>query len=321
MPSALEPQLATLVATPPEGEGWIYEIKYDGYRAIAWKRGGAVSLMSRRGHRLERFRPVESAVGELPGGDAIFDGEVCALREGITSFEALQQAITSGRGASLVYFVFDVLFADGEDLREEPLEKRKARLVRLVPETGRGVVRRAEHVRGSGAEFLAAARTLGLEGLVAKRADQPWRPGRSMDWQKAKNAARQEMVIVGYTKPRGTRSGFGALLVAVRNEGGGKATFRYAGKVGTGFDEGTLRALHQRLRSMSLASPSVTDPPRMRDVQWVEPTLVAEIRFTDWTRDGRLRHPVFLGLREDKTALEARRERSAEPARRRTASG
>jgi bifunctional non-homologous end joining protein LigD len=309
MPKTLEPQLATLVDEPPEGDAWVYEIKYDGYRALAWKRGSASSLVSRRGLRFEQFRSVAAAVAELACDEAILDGEVCALREGITSFEALQQAITRGDSRALVYFVFDLLFVDGEDLRGLPLEERKARLAQLVPETGEGIVRRAEHVRGSGVAFLEAARHLGLEGLIAKRRDRPFRAGRSLDWQKAKIAVRQEMVIVGFTAPKGTRSGFGALLVGVRDEGRAP-TYRYAGKVGTGFDESTLRALHRRLSAMEVASSSVVDPPRMRDVRWVRPELVAEIRFTDWTRDGKLRHPVFVGLREDKKAADVRRERS-----------
>jgi bifunctional non-homologous end joining protein LigD len=315
MPLAIEPQLATLVDRPPEGGAWLYEIKYDGYRALAWKRGRTVTLVSRRGLRLPRFGRIAQELAELPCTDAVLDGEVCAVRRsGATSFEALQEAISTGHVDDLVYFVFDVLFLDGEDLRPEPLEERKARLARLLPRTGEGIVRRAEHVRGHGAAFLEAARTLGLEGLVAKRADKAWRSGRSLDWQKVKLAARQEMVIVGYTAPRGTRSGFGALLVGVKNEGGAPTTFRYAGKVGTGFDDATLRSLHRRLLALAVHAPTVVDPPRIRDVHWVRPELVAEVRFTEWTRDGRLRHPVFVGLRDDKRAADVRRERPASSA-------
>ena len=302
---AFEPQLATLVKTPPRGAGWVFEIKYDGYRAIASKRGDAVELRSRKGLRFGGLDAIRERIATLDAHDVVLDGEICALDpEGRPRFEALQAALGAHEDA-IVYFVFDVLSLDGEDLRERPLSERKKVLAKLVRSTTGGAVRRVVASSGDGGAFLEATRSLGLEGLVAKRADRPYRAGRSLDWQKVKTEARQEMMIVGFTPPSGTRRGLGALLLGV-HEGG---QLRYAGKVGTGFDDATLGSLAKRLTAAIVAKSPVVDPPRMREARWVRPELVAEVRFSEWTRDGRLRHPVFVGLRADKRPGDVVRER------------
>lgn len=320
----VEAQLATLVREPPEGDPWLYEIKYDGYRALAYVEGGSVRLVSRNGLSFsERFAPICESLAALGLPRAVLDGEICALDEsGRTRFETLQRSMQEAP-EHLVYFVFDVLFLGEEDLRALPLTERKERLERLLPETTRGRVRRAEHVRGGGASFLEAVERLGLEGLVAKRGDRAYVPGRSLDWQKVKVERREEVVVVGFTAPKGARQRFGALLLAtVDPERDG--SLRYAGKVGTGFDTRALEDLYERMLPLRVARPPVADPPRMPEATWIEPVLVAEVRYTEWTSDGKLRHPAFLGLREDKRASDVKRERAATPpapARRRGPSG
>ncbi|MDQ3035300.1 MAG: non-homologous end-joining DNA ligase [Myxococcota bacterium] len=305
----IEPQLATLVREPPEGDAWLHEIKYDGFRAIAYLDRGEVHLVSRNGLSFDdRFAPVRIALSELPIERAIFDGEVCSLDEsGRTKFEALQGAMRDGTEHALVYFVFDLLWYGNEDLRGLPLVERKERLARVITETGTGVVRRAEHVRGDGASFLDAAEKIGLEGLIAKRAVAPYRGGRSSGWQKVKVERREELVIIGFTPPKGSRQRFGALLLGIADREG--SPLRYAGKVGTGFDVRTLEELHDRMLPLRTERAPVGDPPRERGAVWVRPELVAEIRYTEWTADGKLRHPTFLGLRIDKSAEDVRRER------------
>lgn len=312
---SVDVQLATLVREVPEGPGWSYEIKYDGYRAIAYVRRPArgandVQLVSRNGLSFtDRFAPISEALGALDVDGAILDGEVCSLdASGRTRFEALQGVSRDRTETELVYFVFDVLWLDGEDLRQKPLSERRTALARVIPHSDRGVVRRSEALEGDGHSFLEAARELGLEGLIAKRTGMPYRAGRSTDWVKVKVDRREELVVVGFTPPKGSRQRFGALLLGMpdRERGG----VRFAGKVGTGFDTRMLEELHERMAPLRSERPTVSDPPRIKGAVWVRPELVAEIRFTEWTADGKLRHPTFLGLREDKSARDVRRERA-----------
>lgn len=304
----VEPQLATLVRAPPAGDAWLHEIKYDGFRAIAYVDRGEVHLVSRNGLSFdERFAAVRDALGKRARARAILDGEICAIDEGgRTRFEALQGAMRDGRQDRLVFFVFDLLFEGEDDLRALPLHERKTRLARALPGTTRGVVRRAEHVRGGGPSFLEAVEHLGLEGMISKRADRPHRGGRSMDWQKIKVERREELVVIGFTPPKGSRQRFGALLLGVAERAGG--ALRYAGKVGTGFDARTLDELHERMLPLRVDRAPVVDAPRERGAVWLRPELVAEIRYAEWTAAGRLRHPTFLGLRLDKRASDVRRE-------------
>lgn len=307
LPEFVAPQLATLVSEAPRGEEWVHEIKLDGYRVLAATAGGEARLMTRKGlDWTDRFSAVAAAVAELPVESALLDGEVVALdADGRSSFQALQQAIGSDPD-SLVFFVFDLLEHDGKDLRARPLTERKAVLAKLLPATS-DTLRLSDHLAGQGDKFFAEACRLGVEGVVSKLARAPYRSGRSRDWLKTKCIARQEFVIGGFTDPQGTRSGLGALLVGVHE---GK-NLRYAGKVGTGFDRRSLAELMNRMRPLERKTPPFADPPRgapARGAHWVEPRVVAEIAFTEWTADGLLRHPSFQGLRDDKPAAEVKRE-------------
>ena len=304
-----ELQLATLVDRPPEGPDWVHEQKFDGYRIVADLDGGKVRLLSRRFKDwTPEFPTVASAVAALPVKRAVLDGEVAAvLPSGITSFQALHDARAAG---TLVYFVFDLLALDGEDLTPLPLDERKARLEKLVGHRRGepGVIRYSDHVTGSGAEFFALACERGLEGIISKRRDQPYRPGRGTMWVKTKCLLRQELVIGGFTDPERSRVGFGALLVGYYDGD----HLRYAGKVGTGYSHATLRELRAQLGSLERpASPFSPEPPRAwtgASRHWVAPELVAEVAFLEWTADGRLRHPSFQGLRRDKSPRDVVRE-------------
>jgi bifunctional non-homologous end joining protein LigD len=309
-PPISELALATLVDAAPEGPEWLHEQKFDGYRILAQRERGTVRLLSRRFKDwTAAFPTVASAVAKLPAGHAVIDGEVAAvLPDGRTSFQALQNPAS----AEIVYFVFDVLAIDGDDLAALPLEQRKARLEKLVKTRGKpGVIRYSDHVIGRGGEFFALACRRGLEGIVSKRRDRPYQPGRSTAWLKTKCLLRQELVIGGFTDPEGSRVGLGALLVGHYDHG----RLVYAGKVGTGFSQAKLVELRRLLapleRDRSAFSP---EPPRAwtgGSRHWVAPELVAEIAFSEWTNDGRLRHPSFQGLRRDKPAREVVRETPA----------
>ena len=302
LPAFVPPQLATLVDRAPDGDEWVHEMKLDGYRILARLQRGQVRLLSRRDNDWsERFPEVGEAVAQLPAKQALLDGEVAVLLpDGTTSFQALQ-GFAQGSAGRLVYFVFDLLHLDGYDLTRSPLESRKAVLRDLLagaPAPAAGVLSYSEHVVGSGPEFFAEACRLRLEGALCKRREGPYRPGRGRDWLKVKCSRAEEVVIGGYTPPKGSRSGLGALLVGVNDASG---RLRYAGKVGTGFTDAMLADLKRRLDRLKQPTPPFADkPPRAAGVTWVRPELVAEVAFTEWTSDGRLRHPSFRGLREDK---------------------
>lgn len=313
-----ELQLATLVDAPPEGPEWLHEQKFDGYRILADLDRGKVRLLSRRFKDwTAEFPTVAGAVARLPVARALLDGEVAALLpDGRTSFQALQN---TRDGAHIAYFVFDLLALDGEDLTGLALIERKARLEKLVvPRRGKpGVIRYSDHVVGSGRAFFELACQKGLEGIVSKRRDQPYRPGRGPGWQKTKCLLRQELVIGGYTEPERSRVGIGALLVGCYD----RERLVYAGKVGTGYSNAMLRELRDLLGPLErAASPFSPEPPRAwtgGSRHWVAPELVAEVAFTEWTQDGRLRHPSFQGLRRDKSPREVVREIPARGARER----
>ncbi|HEX6900281.1 MAG TPA: DNA ligase D [Thermoanaerobaculia bacterium] len=308
MPAGIEPQLATLVEEVPTAGEWIHEIKYDGYRAICEIHDGEARLVTRNGKDwTDRFEPVAREAETLPVRQAILDGEVVVLEpDGTTSFQSLQNALSEGRQRDLVYFAFDLLHLDGYDLRKAPLLERKEALEALL--AGRtGAIRMGDHIEGEGERFYRQACNFGLEGIISKRADQPYVGGRGKDWLKVKCLKRQEFVIVGFTDPEKSRVGFGALLLAVHQ---GKDLV-FAGKVGTGFNDKTLRELRKRLEKMEIDKPAFKNAPRgaeARRSHWVRPELVGEVAFTEWTRDNILRHPTFQGLREDKSPEEIVRE-------------
>ena len=316
LPREISLQLATLVDTPPDGLEWLHEIKLDGYRIAVRIERGAARLVTRNGlDWTDRFSALSEALAALPAHSALLDGEAVVFdRDGRTRFQALQNALGAKRSLDAVYYVaFDCLYLDGRDVRAAPLLERKQLLRALVARApGDGLVRFSEHVVGQGAQFFAAACERGVEGVVAKRVDAPYRPGRSRAWLKIRCSKRQEFAIVGFTEPAGSRTGLGALLIGAYDESG---ALRYCGKVGTGFDTATLRSLRAKLDRLERKRPALDDPPRMRGAHWVAPKLVAEVSFTEWTSDRRVRHPVFLGLREDKSAAEVRVEREQPIAR------
>ena len=295
------PMLAKLVAESPAGGDWVYERKLDGLRCIAVRSGDRVELWSRsRQSFTGRFGGIVDAVGRLPGGDVVLDGEIVALEGDRTSFALLQRP---GSVATPLLYTFDVLHLDGTDVRDRPLLERKKLLAGILK--GRGAVRRVDHLNGDPDELLRRACADGWEGLIAKRAGGPYRSGRSSDWLKLKCSASQELVIGGWTEPRGSRTHFGALLVGYFDSEG----LRYAGKVGTGFDSTTLADLHRRLVARERPTPPFADRVRERAAHWAEPELVANFAFTEWTTDGKLRHPRYEGLRFDKDPRTVTRER------------
>ncbi|HKO51689.1 MAG TPA: DNA ligase D [Polyangiaceae bacterium] len=305
MPPWIEPELATLVSETPAGDDFVHEVKFDGYRVLARIEAGQVTLLTRRGEDwTARMPSLAAAVAKLKTNNAILDGEFVALDDrGLTDFQLLQNSFSGKSRAPLVYYAFDLLYLDGADLRSLPLVERKAQLAALLRRLPKSetTLRYSDHAQGDGAHFFAEAAKLGLEGVVSKRADSPYRSGRGKDWQKSKSLARQEFVIVGFTDPAGGRSHLGALLLGVRRD----EQLVYSGRVGTGFSERSLKDLHTRLAALQIAAPRLKNAPRgseSRGVHWVEPQLVAEIAYTAITDDGLLRHPIFKGLREDKPA-------------------
>jgi bifunctional non-homologous end joining protein LigD len=311
MPDFVEPMLATPAERPPSAGDWLHEIKIDGYRIYARRRSGKVALLTRTGlDWTARFKPIADAIARLPGGDLALDGEVAVLdQNGGSSFAALQDALSQGEPKAQRYVVFDLLFRDGEDWRGAKLIDRKEAL-RALLQNVRGPLVYSDHVAAHGSEVYQHACDLRLEGVVSKRADAGYRAGRSRDWLKSKCIARQEFVIVGYTDSTAHR-GIGALALGYYEDG----KLRYAGRVGTGFDHRTTLDLAKRLKPLVIDRVPFADLPAAarRGVRWVEPELVCEVAFLNWTPDGVLRHPSFQGLREDKPARSVTRE-SALPA-------
>lgn len=311
-PKWVQPQLATLVEDIPEGEEWVHEVKYDGYRLLCRIDQGAAKLFSRNGRNwTAKLNEHASAAAKLKVINAWLDGELVALGEdGTMSFQALQNAFGGTGNSQLVYFVFDLLFLDGLDLRAMPLHERKRRLTPLL--TGSGcALRYSNHVPGQGRTVFETACRRGLEGLVAKLADGRYVAGRNKNWVKVKCHHRQEFVIGGFTDPAGSRRGLGALLLGVYENQQGRRRFVYVGRVGTGFSEARLSHLHRVLRKLERSRSPFINPPTGRDahgVHSVTPKLVAEIQFAEWTQEGLLRHASFLGLRDDKPARTIVRE-------------
>jgi bifunctional non-homologous end joining protein LigD len=313
LPEQVEPQLATLVKEPPRGDDWLHEMKLDGYRILARVEKGKARLWSRNAKDwTERFPTVARAVEALAVPTAILDGEVAMLLpDGTTSFNALQNAHGNAAAGELTYFVFDVIYLDGWGLTAASLEERKKVLHDLLAGSSMPL-RYSEHVVGSGEEFFRQACRLKLEGIVSKKRDAPYTPGRMRTWLKVKCQQEQELVIGGFTDPEGQRSGLGALLLGVYDDG----KLRYAGKVGTGFSVKIAEDLRRKLdRLAQSTNPFGAKVPRMARAHWVKPELVANVSFGEWTPDGRLRHPSFKSLREDKAPREVVREKPVAPAR------
>ncbi len=314
LPQFVAPMLATLVTAPPRSGNWLYEIKYDGYRMLSRHDGaGEVRLFTRSGKDWTgRLPHLAAALGKLGFSDTWLDGEIVVPGpEGRASFQALQNAFEAGRDAQIAYYVFDAPFLSGQDLRRLPVTERKKRLVKALKPSAQ--VRYSEDLGGDAKEVLEHACKLGLEGLIGKLGDSVYVAGRSRAWIKLKCRQRQDFVIGGYTAPGGSRSGFGALLVGTYDEQG---KLRFAGKIGTGFDERLLSSLTRRLSSLKRPDSPFVDAPREKGVTWVRPALVAEAAFTERTNEGILRQASFMGLREDMPAKNVHEERAVPPPKR-----
>jgi DNA ligase D-like protein (predicted ligase) len=306
--------LTKVLPTGPPGE-WLLEPKLDGLRCIAVRNGREISLFSRNHLPFTaRFPTIVDAVASLPATNFVLDGEVVGIVDGSPNFGGLQAnfgalqanfgALQAGEAPSIEYWVFDLPWLLGQDLRHLPIEERKNLLTQAVP--AGGPIRLVPALEGDARQLFEQACEQGWEGMVAKRAGSVYREGRSAEWRKLKCTRRQEMVIGGFTEPRGTRDGFGALLLGYWEQDG----LVYAGKVGTGFTDATLRGLLRALLKLERPSSPFASPVTERAAHWVEPSLVAEVSFSNWTRDGRLRHPSFLGLRPDKASRDVVREES-----------
>ena len=319
LPPTLAPQLATLVGAVPSGSDWRYEIKFDGYRLLTRVDGRSVRCFTRNGNDWSAKLPaLVDAVRALKLAPCWLDGELVALdANGVPDFQALQNAFDAKQTTALTYFVFDLPFHAGEDLRAQSLDIRRERLQALLKGHA-GTIRFSDSFAGDPATLLASAREVGLEGLIGKRAESTYRSARSPDWVKLKTGQRQEFVVGGYTDPKGARSGLGALMLGVHDAAG---ALRYAGNVGSGFDERTLAALKRRLSTIATAESPFADAPAKVGARgdskprWVEPALLAEVSFAQWTASGRIRHAVFHGLRDDKPAKQIVKEQPMRSAR------
>lgn len=305
LPAFEPPQLCTLVDSVPAGSDWIHEVKYDGYRALVAVAGGTATVFTRNGlDWTDKFASIAAAAAKLDVASALLDGEIVAFKDGRPDFSTLKDAIA--QGGEMTLFAFDLLSIDGDDLRDLPNVQRKERLRALVDGSDPRL-QFSEHVTGSGEKLLDAMCREGLEGVVSKRADAPYRGRRTQAWLKIKCTRRQEFVIVGWT-PSSKNRGFRSLLLGVHEDG----VLRYAGKVGTGFSAELMNDLRDRMDRIERKTPTVTAPKAaVRGAHWVTPRLVAEIAFTETTPDGVLRHPSFLGLRGDKPARDVVVERPA----------
>jgi bifunctional non-homologous end joining protein LigD len=316
LPEKFAPQLAVLATHPPVGDQWLHEIKFDGYRVLASVHAGEVTLRTRNGlDWTAKFPDIANSLARLKVDSAIVDGEAVVLnREGQSDFQALQAALKNPKNVKPVLFAFDLPFCNGLDLRNTPLRERKGMLERVLKQSSLDpIIRYSDHVDGDGSAVIEKACHMSLEGIVSKRADAPYVSRRDASWLKSKCDHRQEFVIIGYTDPQGSRAGFGSLLLGVHDD---QDRLVYAGRVGTGFDDGRLLDIHRQLKSLAVAKPQTNVPPPAREqraAHWVRPQLVGEVRFTGWTREGVLRHPAFIALRSDKPAKQIVREKPIEP--------
>lgn len=317
----IEPMKARIVEKAPPGK-WLYEIKFDGFRAVACKHGGTVRLISRTNHDMtDKFPDVAEALEALQARNVIVDGEIVALdAKGRSSFQLLQAYELGDQRPPLCYYAFDLLALGGKNTRDLPLEERRQQLRSILPDEAKSLVRFSASFGSDAAKLLKKARSLGLEGLIGKRSGSVYEAGRrSGAWIKLKLVTAQEFVIGGFTEPEGTRQHLGALLVGVHDD---KGKLVYAGKVGTGFTAAVLRDLHARFKPLASTTCPFSDLPEervgrygqgitaavMKRCHWLKPKLVCQVKFAEWTRDSRLRQPVYLGLREDRSPHKVIRE-------------
>jgi bifunctional non-homologous end joining protein LigD len=299
IPFRISPMLATLVDKPFTRPNWLFEEKYDGVRMLSYKEGSRVSIISRNGiDRTEHYPEIAAVIAKFKQDTLLLDGEVVVFdKTGVSRFQLLQQ----GKGTAQ-YAVFDCLYHDGKDLRRQPLSVRRKLLEKLASIDHPLLL--SAKLSDDGLKAYRAAAKRGLEGVVCKDLSSIYVSRRSASWLKVKVHHEQEFVIAGYTKPSGSRIDFGALLLGVYGDNG----LQYVGKVGTGFDTETLQSLFQKMSRLNQHKSPFLAAPRERDVTFIKPNLVAQISFTEWTDDGKLRHPVYLGLRDDKDPKDVHRE-------------
>ena len=312
LPALIHPMLATLVDYPFSNPEWIFETKWDGFRAICFIRNGKSRFVSRNQIEMTPQYPELAGVAkQIDAKEAILDGEIVALdRDGMPRFQLLQPRVGRKSGLEalrghghIVYYVFDLLYVDGYDLMSCPLVERKEVLQQILRPAS--FIRLSEHIAGDGQAFFEQIEKFHLEGMIAKRAASAYVQKRSRDWLKVKTIQRSEVVIGGYTEPRGSRSHFGALVVGLYRE----KDFQYVAHVGGGFNQRTLAEIYKLMQPLETKASPFVDPPKTNEpVQWLKPKLVAEVKFSEWTADRRLRHPVFVGLREDKQPEDCRFE-------------
>jgi DNA ligase D-like protein (predicted ligase) len=312
LPPWIRPQLTELVDAAPDGPDWLHEIKYDGYRMHARLDHGAVRLLTRTGlDWTYKYPAIATAVASLGASQAYLDCELCGVGpDGLTSFSMIQLASDAGNAAGLVFFLFDLLYLDGDNVSARPLQERKGRLAVLLKNMS-SPLQYSDHQAGHGHAFFEKACALSVEGIVSKRADAPYTPGNRGLWRKVKCLHREEFVVVGWTDPEGARPWLGALLLAYYDPEG---RLVYAGRVGTGIGHSELERLWRRLQPLAMSKmPFDVPPPRasrfgaplvLSRVHWVRPELVVEVKYLTWTNDNLLRQVVYEGLREDKPAAE-----------------
>ncbi|WP_223516109.1 DNA ligase D [Pseudomonas sp. GL-B-19] len=304
LPDQLKPELATLVEKAPQGR-WSYEIKFDGYRIMARIDHGDVKLFTRNGHDWTHKLPKQAqALAALNLESAWLDGEmVLADEQGVPDFQALQNAFDAGASANILYYLFDLPYLNGVDLREVPVEERRGALSTVLKLNQDPLLRFSDSFDEAPEALLDSACQMQMEGLIGKRLGSPYVSRRSSDWIKLKCKHRQEFVVVGYSDPKGSRNAFGALLLGLHDRDSGQ--LRYAGKVGTGFNETTLKRIYEQLKPLQAKKPSVVNPPsgfEAKGVHWLNPVLLAQVAFAEMTKEGSVRHAVFHGLRDDKPA-------------------
>ena len=312
MPAEIHPMLATLVDDPFSDPEWIFETKWDGFRSICFISDGQARFVSRNQIEMTpQYPELHEVAKQIGAKQAILDGEIVALDEhGMPRFQLLQPRVGRKSGVDalrgkgqIVYFVFDLLYADGYDLRNCTVVERKAKLAQILHPAN--FIKLSEHVQGNGEAFFREIEKFHLEGMIAKRATSKYLPKRSTDWLKVKTIMRSEVVVGGYTQPRGARSYFGALVCGLYRDN----KLHYIAHVGGGFNERKLASIYKLMQPLKSDKSSFVDAPKTNEpVQWIKPRLVAEVKFSEWTADHRLRHPVFVGLREDKDPKDCRFE-------------
>ncbi len=306
-PKVIYPELCTLVDTPPTGKEWLHEIKFDGYRLIAYKKNNQIQLKTRNNNDwTNSFSSIVNELQKLPVKNAIFDGEIVVLDENhYPNFQLLQNSIKGETNKPFIYYIFDLLYYEKYDLTKLPLIERKKILHQIIPSEG-AILRYSDHIAGSGKSVIKKIGQMGLEGIISKNSHSAYIQKRTKDWLKIKCNKSQEFIIAGFTQPQGQRSYFGALLLGTYNK---RKKLIYCGQVGTGFTESSLKHIYQLLiQNKTQEMPFNNKPPGSKKITWVKPILVAEVEFINWTEDGLLRHPSFKGLRDDKATSNMTKE-------------